>query len=103
MVDAKVLDINNNFNSNQLSRSTTYLLAHVESISHNVSYTGDFRVFATSINFVRGILVDKNKQPIDKQNFAAVDQDANKITTSEEHNRYISSSSSPADPDREKL
>lgn len=101
MVDAKVLDLNKNFNSNQLPRDTTYLLAHVESISHNVSYTGDFRVFATSINFVRGILVDENKQPIDKQNFAAVDQNASTITASQERNRYMSSSSSPADPDKE--
>ena len=102
MVDAKVLDLNKNFNSNQLSRDRTYLLAHVESISHNVSYNGDFRVFATSINFVRGILVDENKKPIDKQNFAAVDQNASTITASQERNRYMSSSSSPTDPDKER-
>lgn len=104
MVDAKVLDLNNNFNKNQVGRTNaTYLLAHVESISHNISYSGDFRVFTTSINFVRGILVDSNKEPIDKQNFAAVDQDAPKIDSSRENNRFISSSSGTVDPDRRKL
>lgn len=103
MVDARVLDLNSNFNKDQSPNSLAYLLAHVESISHNISHNGDFRVFATSINFVRGILVDSNKNPIDIDTFGTVDQDATKVSTSREINKYMSGSSSSTDPDQEKL
>lgn len=102
-VDAKVLDINYNFNNNQLKYNKVYLLAQVEAVSHNISYNDNYRIFTTSINFVRGILVDQNDNVISASGSTALDQDAALLNDQQENNRYVSKSSSDADPDREKL
>lgn len=102
-VDAKVLDINYNFNNNQLGYKNAYLLAHVEGIGHNVAFNESSRIFTTSINFVRGIIVDENDNVISASQSTALDQDAALLTEQKEANLYVSKSSSDTDPDREKL
>jgi hypothetical protein len=105
-VSAKVLDINRNFSQRQKdfpADQEVFLLAHVESISHNISVENYSRVFHTTINFVRGILVDKNLNPINTFNKGVLDQDAKLLTPAEEVNNRMSGSSSLTDPDRQKL
>jgi hypothetical protein len=102
-VDAKVLDINYNFNNNQLNSKKAYLLAHVEGISHNIAFNESNRIFTTSINFVRGIIVDENDNIISASKSTALDQDASLLSEQKEANLYVSKSSSDTDPDREKL
>lgn len=104
-INAKVLDINRNFNIDQKNTSgqtAVYLLAHVESIGHTMEYERNGRVFHTIVNFVRGILVDENLNPLGKFN-RALDQDAALITPANEVNSRMSGSSAFTDPDSQKL
>jgi len=103
MVNSKVLNNTNNFNTEQYFKKDTYLLAHVESISHQVSVDNNgIRSFMTSINFVRGVIVDSNKNIINSDAGGAVDQDASKLTESIEVNKHNLNSSTDKDPDRQK-
>lgn len=107
LVESKVLNAEN-FNNNVKQKNTrtkTYLMAHVESISHQtvVDQNGG-RVFTTSINFVRGVLTDVNGNiVIQDNNVGAVDQDASLVTPSVERNSQSLGTSGPNDPDRQKL
>lgn len=106
IVDARVLGVSKNLNSAQVKiKKDTYMLAHVESISHSVSAdSSGIRVFTTSINFVRGIITDVNGNTISGGSLVgAVDQDTSLLTPSLERNKNIVPSSGPRDPDREKL
>lgn len=106
IVDSKVLNSNKNFNLKQIeSLSTSYLLAHVESISHEITVDNNgSRVFFTSINFVRGILTDKNGNQLVSNNVSgALDQDTALVKPSLEKNKNTISTSGPNDPDRQKL
>lgn len=104
MVDSSVLSGSDNFNDKQFfSDKRTYLLAHVESISHQSGVDNNgARSFMTSINFVRGIIVDKNRNIINNNDVGAVDQDASKMTPSIEVNQNNLNSSTSIDPDKEK-
>jgi hypothetical protein len=106
IVDAKVLGHSMNLNSVQAkTRKNTYILAHVEAISHSVSADSNgIRIFTTSINFVRGIITDINGNTISGGSLVgAVDQDTSLLTPSLERNRNMVPSSGPRDPDRQKL
>ena len=67
MFDAKVIGVTPNYNSQSktASSNTIYVLAHVESVQNTFSVDADgVRTFQTTINFVRGILVNEQKQLI---------------------------------------
>lgn len=107
MVESRVLNLES-FNNNYKQRSTkpkTYLLAHVQSIQHQTSVDANgTRVFTTTIDFVRGVLVDRNRNLVVSDDIAgAVDQDASKTTPSIERNRHVFGTSTSNDPDRQYL
>jgi len=87
------------------SRRFTYILAHVESVSHTAQVDPNgARSFVTSINFVRGLISDVNGKVVSTVgNAGAVDQDAAKVTPSVEKNTGTLGTSSTKDPDRQKL
>lgn len=66
MFDAKLIGITPNYNGKSSSvKDTIYVLAHVESVQHSFSVNSEgARTYQTSINFVRGIIVNKQKQLI---------------------------------------
>lgn len=105
MVNAKILNKNYNLNSSQKKEAgLTYLLAHVESITNQtVVDNNGSRIFTTSINFVRGIIVDGKKNVIvSNGQVGAVDQDASLVEPSTERNRETISTSTAMDPDRQR-
>jgi len=54
-----------------------FLLAHIESVSHNFTIDSDgTRQFMTNIKFVRGHIVNENKEPVDPNSGMAIDKDA---------------------------
>ncbi|CAB4125766.1 hypothetical protein UFOVP53_223 [uncultured Caudovirales phage] len=105
MVPTKVL--NKNYNINAAQRKTdekTYLLAHVESISHQATVDNNgSRIFTTSINFVRGIITNEDGELVSTDDHVgAVDQDAQITPPAGERNREIIARSGPMDPDQQK-
>lgn len=107
MVESKVIN-RENFNNNikqKTIKDKTYLMAHVESITHNTAVDNNgSRVFTTSINFVRGIITDINGNLIENQDIpGAVDQDTSGITPSQSKIKQTTSTSGRLDPDRQKL
>jgi len=65
MFNAKLIGVTPNQNSSANNDEEIFVLAHVESIQHQFSVDNEgARSFQTSINFVRGILVNKHKQLI---------------------------------------
>lgn len=87
------------------SRRFTYILAHVESITHTAQVDPNgARSFVTNINFVRGLISDVNGKIVTAPgNAGAVDQDAAKVTPTVEKNKGTFGTSAPNDPDRQKL
>jgi hypothetical protein len=65
LFDAGLVGVSHNYNSGALEEKECYVLAHVESVSHSFSVSSDgARAFQTTIQFVRGIITDKDKQLI---------------------------------------
>lgn len=65
--DAQLINSNKNFNMNQKSLPLkTYVLAHVENVSHSFSVdpNSGARTYTTTIQFVRGLIVDEGKNPL---------------------------------------
>lgn len=87
------------------SRRLSYILAHVESITHTAQVDPNgARSFITSITFVRGVISDVNGKVISTLgNAGAVDQDAAKVTPTVEKNKGTLGTSASSDPDRQKL
>ena len=87
------------------SRRFTYILAHVESITHTTQVDPNgARSFITNINFVRGLISDVNGKIVSTAgNAGAVDQDAAKVTPTVEKNQGTLGTSATNDPDRQKL
>ena len=87
------------------SRAFTYILAHVESITHTAQVDPNgARSFLTNISFVRGVISDINGKVVSTPgNAGAVDQDAAKVTPTVEKNNETFGTSAPNDPDRQKL
>lgn len=134
MIDASVLG-NSSINSFQAgSKGGAFLLAHIESVSHNfqIDPENGARTFVTTVQFVRGIISDKDGNmigvaggaaasavsaakslisgalglggsgggdPID----AALDGSANSLPLSNEKTKNVLGSSTPMDPDKNKL
>jgi hypothetical protein len=88
----------------------TFLLAHVENISHNFSVNQETgaRSFMTTVQFVRGVITDKTGIPVNLLNPLiaegnAIDKDASIISPQEERNKNIFGTSVDSDPDTQKL
>lgn len=97
--------INPTPNINDKTRADGYnhsILAHVEAVSHQFSVTPDgARQYRTTIQFVRGIIVNSNNINIDE---GMLDQDATKLSQSEDRNKVnVTSTSVPEDPDPQKV
>ncbi len=97
--------INPTPNINKKTKQDGYnhsILAHVESVSHTFSVAPDgARSYRTTIQFVRGIIVNLNNQNIDE---GMLDQDATKLTQSDDRNTVnVNSTSDPMDPDPQKV
>lgn len=123
MIDANVLGPVS-FNSLQEGQKA-YLLAHVESISHNFQISQEgARSFSTTIQFVRGVITQENgtifgssssgigatsffnlgalagqSDPLD----GALDQNAGSLKTSQEKNSRVIATSTVTDFDKSKL
>jgi hypothetical protein len=106
MVESKVLNKNWNINTTlktNTNKNKTFMMAHVESITHQTQVDGNgSRIFTTSINFVRGIITDVEGDIIVSGNHVgALDQDTSLVTPSVERNYETISTSGPMDPDRQ--
>lgn len=65
MFDAGLIGVNHNYNSASVGKTNIYVLGHVETVQNSFAVNDDgSRSFRTTIQFVRGILVDKNKSLI---------------------------------------
>jgi hypothetical protein len=118
-VDSSVLGFGpfNAGQSQQESRGVeTYFLAHVESISHTftVNPTTGARSFMTTVQFVRGIIVDDSSNPLSAKDVkdgiligdtsgGALDQNAGSLTSANEKNLNVITTSTDLDPDIEKI
>lgn len=87
MVDAQVFNHTGNLNEANRLGKATHVLAHVEGVAHAFQEQDGSRSFVTTINFVRGILVDKNGKVVGKQDMALKDKDASKSTSLDDTNR----------------
>lgn len=60
-LDSKLINPNDNFNLGQTAPTDSYLLAHVESVSHVFTVNSDgARSYTTQVQFTRGIITDSN-------------------------------------------
>lgn len=65
MFDAGLIGVTRNYNSEAGDKTDIFVLGHVESVQNTFNASEDgTRSFQTTIQFVRGILVDKNKELI---------------------------------------
>lgn len=78
MVDASVFSNTGNLNKANRDGKATHVLAHVEGVAHMFNENDGTRSFFTTINFVRGILVDKNGRIVKDQEGALRDKNSNK-------------------------
>jgi hypothetical protein len=63
----------------------TYLMAHVENISHEFTINSEgSRSFFTSIQFVRGIMVNEKREPINPNTGIALDKEASSLSENQE-------------------
>ena len=100
LVKAEVLGIDNNLNRANINNNNTYLLAHVESISHSFTLNPEdsTRIFMSTVQFVRGIITDENGQqftniPDARGGSGMIDQDAKALRFDQEDNSTAISSS----------
>jgi hypothetical protein len=96
--------LNPNVNINEATKSlgkNKFILAHIESISHSFNVTSDgARTYRTSIQFVRGIIVDENNKNVGD---GVLDQDVTKLSESDDNNSSNTNSiSGSQDPNRGK-
>ena len=108
LIDADAIFAGKNTNLDHIKNSgKAYFLAHIESVSHNVSVNAvGARSFTTEIQFVRGIIVDANGNRLDDDQL--LDEDTSQVTPVQElnSNRVFGTSSGKAgaaDPDIQKL
>ena len=108
MIDADAIFAGKNANLDHITnRDRAYMLAHIESVSHTATVNDNgARSFMTEVQFVRGIIVDKNGNELATD--VLIDQDTSKVTPAMElnSNRVFGTSSGKdggADPDTQKL
>lgn len=84
---------------------TTYLLAHVESVSHRFTVDPNgARSFTTTVQFSRGIITYENGDPVDVLVGSAVDDKASTMNTiSEKNTKSTLGTSTASDPNSQKL
>lgn len=97
--------INPNPNINAATKQkgkNQYILAHVESISHSFGVASDgARTYLTTINFVRGIVVNENNINVGE---GMLDQFATKLSQVDDRNQLNTiSTSDGSDPDPQKV
>ena len=105
MVDVRVLG-NAPLNKYAKLSKQAYLLAHVENISHtfNVNPETGARSFATTVQFVRGVITTKSGIPLSLAECGnAIDNDATDLNDKEVRNSNTFGTSVISDPDAEKL
>lgn len=111
MIDMTVLGASS-MNTYQVNAASAYLLAHVESVSHQftVEPVSGGRSFITTVQFVRGIIADKNGTMIGSNGTfdpnsidAALDRKASSLDPGSEKNTNVIGSSTTMDPDKQKL
>lgn len=92
---------NINFDSKKKGKNE-YILAHVEGISHSFTVSQDgARSYRTTIQFVRGIVVNENNINIGE---GLLDQDVTKLSQSDDRNTAnVNSTSGSQDPDPQKV
>lgn len=99
-IDAQLINPTPNMNRAMLTSEQSYLIAHVENISHTFTVGEDgARQYRTTIQFVRGIITDKNGVSIGD---AAVDKytTTNKSSATEDRNTVNTvTTSDKLDPD----
>lgn len=103
MVDAVILGPSKNLSSKMMRRrGTTKLLLHVENLSHNFTVSDDgARHWTTTVQFVRGVVTDKNGVPLD---ITALDSDTSQTTPQQEKNANNTfTTSGTKDPDVQKV
>lgn len=102
--DAKLINPTPNINIKTKQDGYNHsVLAHVESVSHSFSVTPEgARTYRTTIQFVRGIIVNKNNINVGE---GLLDQDATQLTQSDDRNQLnnISTSDVVSDPDPQKV
>lgn len=106
IVNSDVISPNGNTNMDNFSnKGKSYLLAHVENISHTCSAgPNGARTFTTEIQFVRGIITDSEGQPFGDNAELMLDQDSSKLSEKEELNKKnVFGTSGAMDPDQQKL
>jgi len=103
MFESKLINPTQNISkANKANKNTTWILAHVESVSHSFGVSEDgARTYRTTINFVRGLLVDDNRNIIGE---GMLDQLATDLTQPQDRNRLnVIAESDTLDPDPQKV
>lgn len=106
LIDADVLGISSNINTaNSQNKRKSYLLAHVESVSHSFSVTPEdgARTFSTTVQFVRGIITDSTGKQFRvgtrTQGTGRIDVNASINKVNEPNTVNVFSTSGNLDPD----
>lgn len=82
--DAELIGVTKNYNSEAEHEDAVFVLAHVESVRNGFSVGSDgTRSFQTTVDFVRGILVNKSKQLIGS---GTIDNVANALSENDSKN-----------------
>jgi hypothetical protein len=99
MFDAGLIGVNHNYNSGSIGQTDIFVLGHVETVQNTFNVNADgTRSFQTTIQFVRGILVDKNKGLIGE---GTIDTLASSLAKSDSVNsKTIYSAPSDSDPNK---
>ena len=100
--DAGLINPTPNINkASNNAKKNQYILAHVESVSHSFSIVDDARYYTTTIQFVRGIVVNQNNQLFGE---GKLDKYPNDVPPEGDRNPVnVVSTSEPDDPDPQKV
>jgi len=99
MFDAGLIGVTHNYNSQSPREKTINVLAHVENVQNTFSVNNDgTRSFQTTIQFVRGILVNEHKQLIGE---GTIDSIASALSKSDSRNGRTVISASHFSPHKE--
>jgi hypothetical protein len=101
--DAGLLNPTTNINiATKKKGKHQFILGHIENVSHSFSVSQDgARSYRTTIQFVRGIIVDQNNINVGE---GLLDQDATALSQKDDKNtRNVNSTSATQDPDPQKV
>lgn len=106
MIDSKVLG-NAPMNIGDKKQTQSFILAHVENISHTFSVNQETggRSFFTTVQFVRGVITNENGTPLNTIDGNAIDKSAkiNGLSEKDVRNTNTFGTSVASDPDVQKL